>query len=169
MKEGFFPVVIGCSLSEIMLRDWNLILWGNRTLRNWHDDCELSDCLFFNELVTQYPCLQEPATGCCPVCSFYMVFFFSDKLHVQLLYGRICGPTKWYLCTYVCMHTVSGMSAVWETKSGTKDGAYCRIYCSVCIITGWFPKDNPLFLSYLQFISFSKELCTIVCFLINFS
>ena len=76
MKEGFFPVVIGCSLSEIMLRDWNLILWGNRTLRNWHDDCELSDCLFFNELVTQYPCLQEPATGCCPVCSFYMVFFF---------------------------------------------------------------------------------------------
>jgi len=31
---------------------------------------------------------------------------------------------------------VSGMSAVWEIKSGTKNGAYCRIYCSVYIITG---------------------------------
>jgi len=36
-------------------------------------------------------------------------------------------------CMYVCMYTVSGISAVWETKSGTKDGAYSTIYCSVCV------------------------------------
>jgi len=33
---------------------------------------------------------------------------FSDKIHVRLLYDRICRPTKWYVCMYVrtsvCMY-----------------------------------------------------------------
>jgi hypothetical protein len=33
--------------------------------------------------------------------AFVFVCFFSDKFHVQLLYDRICGPTKWYVCMYV--------------------------------------------------------------------
>ena len=38
----------------------------------------------------------------CRVLSFVLfVMVFSDKLHVRLLYDRICRTTKW--CAYVCM------------------------------------------------------------------
>ena len=36
----------------------------------------------------------------------FVLCVFSDKFHDQLLYDRICGPTKLYVCMYiyVCMY-----------------------------------------------------------------
>jgi len=31
----------------------------------------------------------------------YVLFFY--KFHVWLLYDRICGPAKWYVCVCVCV------------------------------------------------------------------
>jgi len=49
-------------------------------------DCSIDICLF-----VLY----------CVVCFVCVTCFFSDKFHVRLLYDRICGPTKWYVCMYV--------------------------------------------------------------------
>jgi len=50
-------------------------------------DCSIDICLLY-----------------CIVFVFFVCnVFFSDKFHVQLLYDRICGPMKWYVCVYVCM------------------------------------------------------------------
>jgi len=32
--------------------------------------------------------------------------FLTELAIVQLLYDRICGPTKWYVCMYVLWFTV---------------------------------------------------------------
>jgi hypothetical protein len=122
-EGGVFLVVIGCSLSEIMPMDWNLILWGNGTLRNWQDECELSDCLFFNELVTHYPCLQEPATGCCPVCSFYMIFFLISFMFDCCMAEFMDLWNDMYVRTYVhtyihtYIHTLPSEWVTWDSFS----------------------------------------------------
>jgi hypothetical protein len=47
----------------------------------------------------------QRAVQCSKICANLLcsvLHVFSDKFHVQPLYDRICGPTKWYVYMYVC-------------------------------------------------------------------
>ena len=55
-------------------------------------DCSIDICLFYCIVFVCCICL-------CVMC-------FSDKFHVRLLYDRIYGPTKLYVCMYVCIGTI---------------------------------------------------------------
>jgi hypothetical protein len=42
-----------------------------------------------------------------------MLCVFPDSFHVQLLYDRICGPTKLRVCVYVCMYSTCTTTEIW--------------------------------------------------------
>ena len=72
---------------------------------------------------------------CIVFICFVCVLCFSDKFHVRLLYDRICGPLKWYVCvcmyvcmyvcTYVCMY-VCGLTQCFQMSLSLQ---WLHIYC----------------------------------------